>query len=138
MITRRNTYTWFICLFILSMLFTGVKLHAQNYRLNIQLAGKDSTTAANAADYLGLQTTFTNKVQSIEYINKIPSILSLRGFPAASVDTVYFDSLSAYIQLYTGPQYRSVTVNADSVEEKALEAAGWNSGSYKNQRLDFA
>jgi len=114
-------------------------IKAQGYRLNIRLTGKDSISATNQnLSSLNLLTAFQGKTQCVEYIGKLPSLLATKGFPAASVDTIYFDSTSAYIDLFTGPEYTSVTVNADSVEPKALDAAGWNSETYQNKLLDFA
>lgn len=139
MITSRNIYRGFICSLCILLLSSLINAGAQVFRLNMHLTGKDSTSTANGdLAGLNLQTLFQGKSQCIEYIGKIPSLLAAKGFPAASVDTVYFDSTSAYIGLFLGPVFRSVTVNADSIEAKALEAAGWNSATYQNKQFDFA
>lgn len=52
-------------------------------------------------------------------------MLTSKGFPTASVDTVYFDSVSAVIDLYLGHQYKWAQVNTDQVDPVVLKQSGW-------------
>ncbi|MEO6454002.1 MAG: hypothetical protein ABIN97_08025, partial [Ginsengibacter sp.] len=56
---------------------------------------------------------------------------------AASVDTLYFDSLAAHVHLFLGPQYNQVEVNTDSIERKALDQSGWKESQFTNKKINF-
>ena len=55
---------------------------------------------------LNLQNNFKDKTSCIQYINHLPQLLALKGYAAASVDSVWEDSTAVYINLFTGNKYR--------------------------------
>ena len=60
-----------------------------------------------------------------------------KGFPAASVDSVFYDSMSAKAILFLGEQYKWAQINTDSIEQDALASIGWNEKQFDNKKMDF-
>ncbi|MGH2648571.1 MAG: hypothetical protein ACRDE8_13425, partial [Ginsengibacter sp.] len=87
---------------------------------------------------LGLKTSFDTKEFASVYISSLPATLLGKGFPAASVDSVSYDSTEAHIKLYLGEQYKWMQIKADSVDKKLLDAIGWNAKEFNNKKNDFA
>ena len=92
--------------------------------INYMLAGKDTSYKL---EQLGLTTSFDGKEFAFVYLSALPGTLLGKGFPAASVDSVVYDSTSANVELYLGEQYKWVQINTDSIDNKLLDATGWNS-----------
>lgn len=114
--------------------FTSNIFGQKKYTLNYLLAGKD--TLYNLMQ-LGLTTSFNGKELAAFYLNTLPATLLSKGFPAASVDSVLYDSTSANVDLYLGERYKWVQINTDSIDQKLLEATGWNAKQFKNKTIDF-
>jgi len=93
----------------------------KKYILNYTLSSKDTSYKVQQ---LGLQTAFDGKEFANIYLNTLSATLMSKGFPAASIDSIIYDSTQATINLYLGEQYKWVRINTDSVDEKLLEAAG--------------
>jgi outer membrane protein assembly factor BamA len=104
------------------------------YRLVIEHVDKDSLfTTAN----LGLQTQFSTQPLCMDYVNKLPALLQLKGYLSASVDEARYDSSTASIRLYTGHQYSWLRVNMDSVDKKALDESGFVAADFINRKVNF-
>src|ERR1044072_9395474 len=73
----------------------------KNCRLIIYAVDADSININS----LGLQQDFNDKTSCIQYVNRLPSLLGVKGYAAASVDSLWEDSTAVYINLYTGNQY---------------------------------
>jgi outer membrane protein assembly factor BamA len=54
---------------------------------------------------LHLKSNFSNREAATKYIQQLPSLLLAKGYLAASVDSVDYDSTEAVVSLYTGGQY---------------------------------
>ena len=112
-----------------------------NYHFHIHLIDKDSLlserTPADKLKTLGLQTSFNNKTLCTDYIYKLPGMLAGKGYPAASVDSVFYDSSSTYINLFLGEQYQWFEINTDSADKKMLDETGLNQRSFRNNKIDF-
>lgn len=105
------------------------------YRLQIIPVDKDS---AFLQRQLRLQTDFRNSMLCLEYVNSIPSLLQSKGYPAASVDSTFYDTLSAVIHLYVGEPLKWTRLNTDSVDRKILEQVNWGSKRQGMQKpVDF-
>lgn len=115
-----KTQLWMV--FVVLFLFP-FSLTAQ-YKLQVIPVDKDSVFIK---DKLRLQASFKNSFSCKEYVDKLPALMQSKGYPAASVDSVFYDTLSATIYLYTGENFRWVHLNTDSVEKKLLEVVNWNS-----------
>ena len=65
-------------------------------------------------------------------------MLAAKGYPAASIDSVFYDSSSTHINLYPGEQYKWIEINTDSIDKKLLNETGWNDRLYQNKKMDFS
>ncbi len=124
----------FFLFHLLIFLFNANVFCQKKYTLHYILSVKD--TSYNL-EQLGVKTSFDAKESATAYLNSLPAILLSKGFPAASVDSVSYDSTSAFVQLYLGEQYKWVQINADSVDKKLLDAIGWNANQFDNKKTDF-
>ncbi|MEJ7587912.1 MAG: BamA/TamA family outer membrane protein [Ferruginibacter sp.] len=105
------------------------------YHLVINYSGKDSTFDPRA---LQLLNVFNSRLQCQEYINKLPLLLNTNGYPAASVDSVYYDSAFARIQLYLGNRHHLVQLHTDSVDSKVLEFSGFRKNDLVDEPVNFS
>src|ERR1700738_5305937 len=97
------------------------------YSLHVHAVDKDSLFVQKK---LGITTAFKSRAACSEYIEGIPSLLKAKGFMAASVDSVNYDSAGATIRLYTGSAYRWAHINTRQVEPGLLSAVSWNDKSF--------
>lgn len=114
--------------------FLPLLLSAQ-YRLQIIPVDKDSAFIQKT---FRLQTDFRNGLLCAEYVNNITTLLRSKGYPAASIDSVRYDSLSAVMHLYVGDPLKWTRVNTDSVDRKILEQVNWGGKKLNVQKpVDF-
>ncbi|MEO8112042.1 MAG: hypothetical protein ABI594_18480 [Ginsengibacter sp.] len=122
-----------ILLFGLMFLFS-IKIFCQKkYIVQYLQVGKDSSIKI---EKLGLKSIFDDEEAAAAYLGSISNILLSKGFPAASVDSVKYDSTSAAAQLYLGEQFKWAEINTDSVDTKVLNATGWNAKK-PTVKMDF-
>ena len=138
MITTRLLYY----LFLTTLFITGFKftIEAQqkstgSYQLHVTYVDKDSSFPGQFPD---LRTSFVNLPQCADYINKIPGILSMKGYPAASLDRVKFDTGFAEIDIYLGPQQNLVHLETSQIEKKALDQSGYVEKNFTGKPINFA
>jgi|ERR1017187_1583802 outer membrane protein assembly factor BamA len=106
----------------------------KKYTLNYAFSGKD--TSYNLYES-GLETSFASKSSATLYLNTLPAVLTSKGYPAASVDSVIYDSTSARVSLFLGEQYKWIEINTDSADQKLLDETGWNEKQFENKIIDF-
>lgn len=124
-----------VLLFIAVLIFLKSNVYCQKkYALNYIIAGKDTSYKLQR---LGLTTSFEGKEFAIEYLNDVPRFLLGKGFPAASIDSVMYDSTFADVSLYLGQQFKWAQINTDSIDSKLLDAIGWNERLFKNRKTDL-
>jgi outer membrane protein assembly factor BamA len=105
------------------------------YALRIQYVGKDS--AFNPAA-LQLQTDFAGQLSCLQYVDKLTGLLRSKGYPTASVDSIYTDTAYTAIQLYVGQQYQWVQLRPDSIDKAALEQSGFFERDFYNRPLNIS
>ena len=105
-----------------------------NYILNINYSGKDSSFNPQA---LKLQTTFNSQPQAIAYVNKLPLILSAKGYPLASVDSLWYNEAAMFINLYLGTKYQWIQLDVSAIEKKALDQSGFVAKNFGNRPLNL-
>ena len=124
-----------VSLFVASIFLSVTTISAQKkYTVDYKLSGADTI---RKVPQLGLKTSFEGKGFATDYLNSLPATLVSKGFPGASVDSVVYDSTQANVSLYLGEQYKWVQINTDSVDEKLLEATGWNAKQFNNKTIDL-
>lgn len=113
--------------------FLGILLFAYSfvtaqYRLQYESADRNISFLK---DTLKLQQNFSNGQTCANYVNRLPALLASKGYPAASVDSMAFDSTTAYCVLYVGEPLRYTYLQTDSIDPAILEGIGWNRRSKK-------
>jgi outer membrane protein assembly factor BamA len=102
--------------------------------LNIHTVCKDS---GFALPMLSLKTSFTSEAEASSYVGRIPRLLISKGYPAASVDSIWQKNDTFYIDLFLGQKYQWVLLNADSIEPPALESAGFFENNYNGKPVNI-
>lgn len=129
------------CILFICCTISKKNLAQNNYQLVIHLIGKDNllplSNTLNLNNTLNLQTIFANKEECTAYIFKLPQLLAAKGYPAASIDSIFYEPSSTHIHLYLGEQYKWVEINTDSIDKKII-AATWNEKLFQNKKIDFA
>ena len=134
-----NTYCKFIftlfagVLGLLSAAFCQPAINS-NFQLKITRVDSNNLLTTQA---LQLQTSFANKALCAAYINNLPALLQLRGYLAASVDEVEFDTDTARLRLYLGQLQQLVALTTDSVDKKALDETGFLIKTVVNKPVNF-
>lgn len=104
------------------LVFSGSGSYAQ-YVLHVSLQSSDSMLTAAV---LGIPPSFKDRVACTDYIYKLPGLLQNKGFTAASVDSVRFDSLAAFIQLYVGDRFVWSSIRTRPEDAGLLHITGWS------------
>src|SRR6478609_10335691 len=71
------------------------------YQLQIRFVDKDNSFNPQP---LKLQTAFANKLTCSSYIQGLPTLLSSKGYPTASVDSIFEKEDATSIHLFLGKQ----------------------------------
>ena len=121
--------------FFTMFLFPTVVFSQQKYTVEYISTGKDSSSQIQQFNF---KTIFETRELAKSYINKLPQMLLNKGFPTASVDSVFYDSTKAKVKLYIGEKYQWAQISTDSVEPYILENTGWNEKQFENKDIDFS
>ena len=85
-------------------------LQATGYAQNISSSLAPYTLIVNYKDTvikaLPLKTSFSAMQSVYDYINDLPVFMASKGYPVASVDSVWKLANSVHIILYTGTKYK--------------------------------
>jgi outer membrane protein assembly factor BamA len=131
---KYSIFTIHYSIIIIVCLLISITANAQ-YELRIQYVDKDSAFNTQS---LKLQTSFINRMACNMYINQLPVNLNAKGYAAASIDSVAFDSTFATIQLYVGKQQHWVVLNSDSIDKKALNESGFINKLFLNKQVNIS
>lgn len=104
------------------------------YQLHINFVDKDSAFNEQA---LKLQTSFTDIISCVTYINTIPSLLGTKGYPTASVDSFWSDSTGTHLQLFAGRQYHWVQLQPHNIERKAMDESGYREKDFTGKLINM-
>ncbi len=91
------------------------------FRLQIRGVDRDQ---AFLYDTLKLRQEFPGRASCEAYINGLAASLQTKGYLAASVDSIYYDSVAADCLLYIGQAALHTSINTDSIEPLILQQAG--------------
>jgi len=122
---------WIMAIWMLSI----TAMASGQYTLKYIPADKDSVFLVNT---LGLQSSFSNRLLCTQYINDLTATLQAKGYPSASVDSVWSDSTAASVKLFVGEAYKLAHVNTGSVDKRILEQVGWNEKNVSDKPLNIA
>ena len=118
------------CLLPFVFLVLPFLLPAQ-YRLKIKAVDKDSAFIYST---LKLDSNFKNQELARDYISKLPDLLQSKGYPAASIDTAFYEPNRAVCSLYVGETFQWAHLHVDSADKKLLDAINLNA---RKQALSF-
>lgn len=122
---------YLLCFFFILCCCT-VQSTAQTCRLVIHTA--DSATTNVAA--LQLTTSFNSKAACLTYVQKLPELLTTKGYISNSIDAVKEDSANVYVTLFTGRKYTWEQLNVSPQDWPVLNQLGYNSSSFNNKPFD--
>lgn len=73
--------------------------------------------------------SFTNKFPSrmaaAGYISELPGLLDKEGYMTGSIDSVFYDSTTAIVQLYLGERYKIAQLRTSETDQDVLEMVRW-------------
>ena len=121
----------FAVLFISALLNRSVA--QDKYELNFRIVDKDSAVL----NTIGLQNSFDSRAACTDYVNKLPSFLQSKGYVAASIDSLTYDSLAAHLVIFLGEAYHWTEINTDRVNPSLLNAVGWRQKNFPGKPIDF-
>ncbi len=105
------------------------------YHLIINYIDKDSSFNPLS---LKLQASFSTRSQCMDYVIKIPAVLNMKGYPAASIDAAIYDTTFARVQLFLGKQLQLVQLRTENIEKKALDISGFSDKVFINNPFNIA
>lgn len=121
------------CLVLLMLCWHCISVHAQK-ECSLLIKRVDSVEASTNA--LALQTTFASKAKCITYVQQLPQLLMSKGYISASVDSVWEDSTSVSMLLFTGKKYTWDSLKIDEKDWSLLNSFGYNRSSFNNKPFD--
>ena len=104
------------------------------YQLQIKLVDKDSSFNLQP---LKLQTGFASRSLCSSYIPGLTTFLSSKGYPTASVDSIFEKDDFTIIYLFLGKQYQWIKLKPDSIEKAALDESGFKEKDYAGKLLNI-
>lgn len=120
---------------ILVFLWQCSAVFAQSkYDLVVHYADKDTNGLSSR---LGIQRTFPSRMDCISYVSQLPGILQAKGYVTVSVDSIRYDSLSAYLVLFAGTSYKWAALDAGHIDPALLDAVGWKEKLFSGKTMDF-
>ncbi len=84
-----------------------------------------------------LQSKFTVQYEAATYLQRLPTELQARGYLAASVDSIRFDSLTAAVVIYLGHQYHWASIRTAPQDVALLDALRWPAGGLDQKSLNW-
>jgi outer membrane protein assembly factor BamA len=105
----------------ISFLTTFCSGRAQSYIVHYQTPEGDTSLVQN----LALQRAFSSQPEANFYILQLPSLLQGKGYIAASLDAVQYDSTSAKAVIYLGEQYKWARIDTRAEDADLLQAVRW-------------
>ncbi|HCL83503.1 MAG TPA: hypothetical protein DIC22_05975 [Chitinophagaceae bacterium] len=94
------------------------------YALHVKLSSPDSLLRASS---IGIPPEFKDRAVCTEYVYRLMDMLRNKGFTSASIDSVQFDSASAFLQLYIGERFTWSVIRIRQADAALLNTAGWSS-----------
>lgn len=126
---------FFLLIFLLICLFPGNIFCQKKYEVQYTLSGKDTLYKIQQ---FNLKTVFETKSLAEIYIAKLPAVILDKGFPASSLDSVFYDSAHARVKIFLGEKYKWVKLSTDSIDPNVLDHIGWSEKQFDNKIIDFA
>src|SRR5450432_4482914 len=95
------------------LLLASIRPALAQYSLHVRISSPDSILKANS---LGIPASFKDRSGCTEYIYKLTDLLRNKGFTASSIDSIKFDSSSAFLQLYIGEKFTWSVIRTNTAD----------------------
>ena len=125
----------FLFIFLMTFFFCKDVFCQKKYEVQYIFSGKDTSYPIQQLD---LKTTFQTKSLAQTYIDELPETILNKGFLAASVDSIFYDSALAKVKVYLGEKYKWAQIATDSIDPNVLDYIGWNEKQFNHKIIDFA
>jgi len=130
---------WFPVWLFTGILLTAFTVNAQStnkplHRLHIHLVDKDSSFNLQP---LKLETGFANQALCSTYIHGLTALLSSKGYPTASVDSVFEKENATTVHLFLGKQYQWITLTPAGIDKAALDDSRFKEKDYSGKLLNI-
>ena len=109
-------------------------LPAQGYKVFYKGVDVDSSVLK---EKLSLKEDFISRTEANIYVGSLSSLIQSKGFITASVDSMWFDSASAIVQLYLGEQYKWAKVSSPPEYEEVFKTLQWPAEKWSGSPVDF-
>lgn len=114
-------------------MWAGFPQAIAQYRLHLQEAGSGDTSWVAA---LKLKREFSGQQECMAYVNALPALLRAKGYLAASVDSITYDSSFASCVIYLGDPLKHIFIIPDSSERLLMVQAGWDPRGVQQVPMD--
>ena len=101
-----------------------------------KLIVKHIDSSENLINDLQFPLAFSTKDKCIDYVKQLPQLLMTKGYISASVDSVWEDSSSVQLLLFTGKKYRWDSLHVDEKDWPLLNQLGYNHSSFNSKPFD--
>ena len=118
---------------LLLLVFLLTLKASSQHKLNYHFVDKDTTFTWQS---LGLKSQFTDAAACSSYINNLTVFLFSKGYPSASVDSVYTNAKQTFIYLFLGYNYKGFKLNVDIVSSQINQIPDFNNSS-SNSLISF-
>jgi len=136
LVSRKILVPVFVCM---GILLPAAKCKSQAptktaYQLHILLVDKDSSFDLQP---LKLQAGFTDRTLCNAYVQSLPAFLSSKGYPTASVDSIFEGENSTTIHLFLGKRYQWIKLTPDGIEKAAMDESRFREKDYAGKLLNI-
>ncbi len=107
-------------------------ISAQHY---LQIHYKDTLNKKTAPV---LKTSFAGKQAAYDYLNTIPQFLAGKGYPVASVDSVWEIQNTIHIWLYLGTKYDWIQLRTAGIDNSILNRSGYAPKNFEGRPVNIA
>jgi len=84
-----------------------------------------------------LQKAFASKALCNSYVQGLVSLLSSKGYPTASVDSIFEKENATTIHLFLGKQYQWIKLKPDGIEKAAMDDSHFKEKDYEGKLLNI-
>ena len=86
---------------------------------------------------VSLKNNFEDLPQLYNYVKTIPKIFSVKGYPVASIDSIWEIENNVHIILYVGKKYNWVQLRTNGIDKTLLGKIGYYSKSFTEKPLNI-
>ncbi|MCY7291319.1 MAG: hypothetical protein LH615_03970 [Ferruginibacter sp.] len=127
----------FLLSFVLCILLLNVSAQKTNSdKLLSKLIVQYKDTPITALPF-SLKIVFADLPQVYSYINTIPKLFSAKGYPVASVDSIWEVDNNVHIILYAGKKYNLVQLRTNGIDKTLLDRIGYTSKNFTEKPLNI-